>query len=669
VGTNARITNSFVNNPRPQDVVGAGHGFNLFANLSFHSPQSGFANNRVTHVDNAHNPDNPGWTLVTLRTDVPALMLLPRINEEISFEGFSISSLFETSHPNIWHMTDIGPRLVAPDHIAVSIRVLQPFQIGEREQVRHHMAYGFGTYNNPMVITNAEQFNRFIYETSPAGRVLTETPGVVLPGLQPYVHWDSFVAHRYIRLANNISLAGTNSRTFQVVFQGLIDGNSLGINGISVAPGGVTNPDRNDGGLRSIGLFSRLENATVRNLRLGFIAASGGWTIFDTDATYAGGLAGVAINSNIVDVTLTGTNLGVQGHNIVGGVVGAVVNFNYEGNIVQTQDGLDISDGNMGEVFKIENVTSNLFAQSIMRDGLGSTVATGIDIFFDGAEQYMENDFRQIGVAGGVIGLVTHDVRSGRTSGDNDASMFMRDRNGHVIPVEAVHYIPNHTNIQNITSNAPRILGEIAGGVIGVVEEHIKVSGATLGFASTFESKFYTGGVVGINMGNLINPEVSVTAALVIQSNSADFLFNFDDGLNIIGMVFGGIAGFNRGTINGGQMSAAITHANMVFVMHVGGAVGENSGEIIDMTVTGTINGGFVTGGLIGVNLANGTHATSTQGNVQARVGTIDTSFINAHTRLTVTGLDPFNIRPTTDGGRGNLAPTFRQTQIIGWQA
>jgi len=586
------ITNVFANNPTP--IVGTP--YHSFANTTFHPTQVGLSNNRVANFTGAQ-AGGAMWQLITAA----------QATNIATFEGFSVSQSWEVRRPNIWHMEEYGPRLVSPDHIAVSIRIQEGFELTTgRPQINHHEAYDFGGANNPMIVWSGEQFNRLIHQNS---RAADQPP--LGPGNVPlFVDWDDNVFGGNIRLVNNINLASVDVQTFQIIFRGQLDGNGLEIRGISVGNAAITETTRPDGGLRSVGLFSRLEYATVKNIDLSFVTAAGGYSVWATNATFAGGLAGIAVNSNVVDVNVRHQEAnpirGVVAQNIVGGVIGAVVNFNYDGNEVLVDGTLAISEGNMGEVFKIENVQSNLVLQSIIRNG------APMNINFNGADRYMAHDFTQIGVAGGVIGVIATDVRTGRNSGNNEAAMFMRDVNGNVIPQDRISAITDHVHVRNIGNYGEarlEIRAEVVGGIIGVVEEDIHVQDARFVTAATnslLEGKFYVGGVIGVNMGRVERPIID-TPTLHITGNpvagTPRFIFEHVNGQQLFGMTVGGIAGFNSGEIIDGRMHAHLNHANMSQVMTVGGAVGENMGGVISGTrVYGAVVGGFHLGGLIGIN-------------------------------------------------------------------
>jgi len=611
------ISNVFVNNNPIQDIPGE---FDLFANMTLAGltqNMAGFVNNVTTSVFGSRGgAGGIAWRIIASPSDAVLMS---------NFEGFSLSAPWEESRPNIWHMTRQGPRLVSADHIAVSIRVLEPFEVEidgtMREVVSPHQDYAPGTVNNPLVLTRGEQFNRMIFENSRAAEAGQRpfTP----EGTPNFVDWNLNLFDGYIRLANNIDLSAVDIQTFQLIFRGQLDGNGLAIRGIHInaaynVPGQhpLTSPLREDGGLRSVGLFSRLENATIRDTNFSFIGGTLLFAVNATNATYAGGLAGIAVNSNIVDVDLQGT-VPVVGEHIVGGVVGVVVNFNYEEN---EYDG-EFSEGNMGEVFKIENVTSNLPLFSQVRN------LEDVDIVFEDASRYMSYNFNQQGIAGGLIGVITHDIRDGRL-GDNDEHLFMRDRNGNIIPQSAVHHIPHrvyldaavfgiphayHFNIRNISTSGASISAEIVGGLIGVVEDGIHVDRARLVNSATniLTGNFYVGGITGINMGRLVNSEVAVNA-ITIASNGVGFIFHHVARHHLHGMTVGGFAGFNGGIIQGGTMNTGINNLN---IMRLGGIAGENTGNVIGTTVNGAMNGGFELGGIIGAQHSGGTQSSNTVNN------------------------------------------------------
>ena len=668
------VQNNFANNPASSDIaeVGVSGSTHIFIN-DLHNPPSGLlSNNRVFPMPGAaHAADlvGGGSRFREITTDFASA----------NFAGFSLSEVWEVRRPNIWHQTHLGPRLVSPDHIAVSIRIVEPIEISPgRFRVSYHQDYAYGSFTNPIIITNGNQFNRHIYNNSPGPR----------PDEHGQLDWNHNVYQGYIRLVNNISVATSDLtdpeldslRTYSIIFRGQLDGNGLAIRGISI------NAETTSGlGLNSAGLFSRLEYATVKNIDL-FFAPTGNYSITAPSVYYVGGLAGIAINSNIVDVNVrnmtNSATAGIVGKNIVGGVVGAVLNFNYEQN--------ENSEGNMGEVFKIQNVHANIPVRADER------FTEAVDLNFAHAGQYLSHELNRLSIAGGLFGLVTADINSVA-----DRPTFMRDINGNEI-TGAVHQMPTSIggntvyNIMNIgnfirsTDNFGIISrAEVVGGLIGAIGEGITVYNSGLrnavGLSATnnyLQARFYVGGIAGINMGQIIDSTVELPSMnLRALSNTAthEFIFIHTNPAQLFGLTVGGIAGFNSGTIRGGASNIAMTGTAFSQAMSVGGVAGENMGGTINnVRIDGAIHGGFYLGAIVGINHGGGNLNDNIISPVAAGgVGTaysiawgqasvspareVHTSFprpTQVNTPFGVQWNDPFNLRPAPFG-RGVFKSNF----------
>jgi|GEM_PF-1540385 len=628
VGANAIIRNAFVQNIFDHIVVNFGADHPFIHTGTGYSRAGNFENNKIAQVPGVNLPNQPLW-----------FDPIANVTEIENFTGFSVSQPHETQMPNIWHMHNaIGPRLVGANHIATSIRIQDGFlPDGRTPNIRP--APGFeNSRNNPTVIWNGAQFNRYIVENS--GAFLRETEG------GDNWTWDDFVFPDYIRLVNNISMQGTAFRTFETIFSGHFDGNGLEIHDISInAPdfadlaGNIA--DNSGNVLQSIGLFSRLEYATVKNINLNFvrITPTHNYSIYAIHTPFVGGLAGISVNSNVVDVNIINRDnspfVRLSGHNVIGGAIGVAVNFEH--------------DGNIGQTSKIENVFSNVAVRSTLRNTPGAV----IDISFQSADDYFHLPLTQQSIAGGVIGVTAYDLSSSDYS-----HLFMRDINGSEITenirpiireieiinpdtpaeIEIIHLESTIRNIGNYVPPSRAIIAgatfslsvdaEIAGGLVGVIAENVVIDGATLEFSSANNTasthnhiigKFYVGGIAGINMGHLYNSELVKPAFNVQSSDGANFVFRGIDGSGSrphvpgnqnrihFGMIVGGIAGFNSGIIDNAQNRTPMNNVNFANVMATGGIAGENSGGIIrNSGVHSEVRSGFYLGGLVAFNRGGG---------------------------------------------------------------
>jgi len=692
------IRNSIVQNPNPGGDMGA---YFVFA-------RAPLAGGFLGTLTNNRFMNQPGFIATNDFADGARFRGFTNPIDINEFEGFSISAMYEDRNPNVWRMTPHGPRLVGADHIAVSIRVMGDTLLPTgHPEIIYHRSHAYGTRYNPIVIWTGDQFNRHIYLASGAeGRDRDFEQSAA----QVRDDWEDNVFMGYMRLVSNISVraatGGTATQgglsefggvlhTYKVTFQGELDGNGLGITDISlVATEAVAT------GLRSVGLFSRLTYATVKNVNLSFVPSPGAeYSIAAASAPFVGGLAGIAVNSNIVDVNVINqtnhVNTRILGFNIVGGVVGVSVNFDYD---TQTAGGSIVRTAH---TYKIENVHSNVPVMTFVRhqaEHIDLTFASAIGGLTDLG--YMQHDLTRLGIAGGVVGMVTHDVGN-----IIDRGLFMRDIDGNAVtnahPMRAdftnVRMIGNFRNPNGNVGFGIVAEGEVVGSLIGVIGSEISVRGAEYLMNNTLavthnhlRAKFYAGGIVGINFGRLDGATVSLFGQmnLNIQSNAgARYIFFGTPAVSrTYGMFVGGIAGFNSGTINNATLDSPMTAEGTGGThpirtsqkMSVGGIVGENAGGTISNSrVERTILGGFMLGGVVGMNRNGGAlinnhlrHTTGTgaytifnvtgaQGVNSIWGGQADGVQINETFRGTPEMMSAFGTGPIADGGRGSDMVTF----------
>lgn len=603
----------------------------------------------------------------------------------------------------IWQMTErkVGsaglvtvylPELVSANDIAVGARYQDSAtQAFGPVEWHHNLCSGTvhhdscllpaGTKQNPVLITNGEQFNRILFQDSGAsGR---ESAFNALDWQtrqsQPLIDYESNVYKNHMRLIDNIQLpTGTQLHTFKTIYRdATFDGNGLEVRNIAVpADSAVLSSDNifiTTTGLRSVGLFSKLEYATVKNMTLVFagnVAASG--------ANYAGGLAGVSINSNISDVNLTASMSNeVRGRSIVGGLVGMAVVF-------------DVSGGEQS-TSRIQYIQSNLSVAAV--NGAGTPIIPRDQVFNSSADAYIERNYYDNSVAGGVIGMITGRPRADRwvrssTQGamvhSNLDNILRRARDGSVIPLANI--IPSQRpsepdnrdshrafHVRDIKPglNQPNLSGEILGGFFGMIDTGITVARANLNTSGTspnYSGKFYIGGLAGMNFGTLTQSGFSTP-----QSNTVSMQVNSMAGSSFIyyattetclqgcfanqncthnqpvvlqsahyGMTVGGAVGFNRGIVDKVHVAISLGGTgqnNFPYIWRVGGLVGENSSGTVRNSGFGTlwelnatpletwagtlkeststvINGGFYIGGLIGLNNGTNTKITGNRVNV-----------------------------------------------------
>jgi hypothetical protein len=417
-----------------------------------------------------------------------------------NYAGFSIDKYRADEDPlTVWEITSDGPRPVTADQIAVSVRIVEPlFDNYGRSIINYAPEYSLGSKINPVLITSGDQFNRYIYQGSDAYMQDEDT--------NTTTDYERNVYQGHMRLVNNISLKNgtelTSLRgvlhTYKTIFKGTLDGNGLSINDISFYTTGT--------GLRSAGLFSRLEYSTVKNVTLGFTQdGTSAYSIGATTTTYVGGLAGVSVNSNIVDVTLVNrvaSNTTIWGRNVVGGLVGMAVVFDTEDAAYNT---------------RIQNIRSAVPVRADLRSGTNYIYNP-----FESADSYLSLDYTNTGIAGGIIGMITSDPGAFKTRDTDgayaDMDILQKDVNGNVLygGLFASARGVNVSNIVNHNGASLSVRGEVIGGLVGVVGEDIALERIkyTQSASITLQGKYFVGGLVGANFGTVQNnSSIEITAA------------------------------------------------------------------------------------------------------------------------------------------------------------
>ncbi|MBR4419161.1 MAG: hypothetical protein IKT33_04105, partial [Clostridia bacterium] len=219
-------------------------------------------------------------------------------NDIKNYSGFSIGygELNVTDKNTIWKMTGLGPMLRAANEIAVSSR--------KYSYDASMYLYKPGSAKNPYLVWNEDQFDEYVYKAT--AHAVQSDKDTEEKGVSDI---ERNRQNNHLRLVDNFALTKGIQGSQKIIYTGTLEGNGLTISGIN----STTNVNR----LATMGLFGKTEYATIRNinLKVGSIIS---------EARYVGAIAGIAINTNFVDVNvLSESNSGlVSGANIVGGFVG-----------------------------------------------------------------------------------------------------------------------------------------------------------------------------------------------------------------------------------------------------------------------------------------------------------------------------------------------------------
>ncbi len=615
--TNGKITNCVENNVLyfvAEDASGALYRpfIALNANMTVDDAKAG-TNTVLTNLQNLYYAGNLSGTGASQFLAPGVLTQLADVNDPNansrkynmveSYEGFSIgennnADWYITAQNTIWMMTDLGPMLRTPNDIAISYR----------KTIAQSSPYLFapGTARNPYLIWQKDQFRSYVYAATPSATKADKT------GAKQNV--DANRQNNHLRLVDDVTLDGIQD-TYKITYTGTFEGNGLTLGGIGLPSVATT--------LVTAGLFGKTEYATIRNINFTFN------NNINSTARYVGGIAGISINTNYVDVNLNGSSSTILGANIVGGVAGLMVVNDYH--------------------VENYNINSSISVRANYSEGITSP---GSSRFTSGEEYVRQTLYSRVeyhrspreqafGTAGGVFGFVTANPNNYKvfdndgnasikprkaesryetldeavtlTSFNTDATMFMRDRNGNAIDDTGIYYT-DQIVLRNISGKVGDIAANVAGGLIGIMDETIELHEPTVASLNKLTGKYYLGGVVGINLGKISGGTIGQIAAdgtvnsLPLNVNSSvtgSYIYRFDSNAanpkHYWGMTVGAVAAYNNGLAdnnNSGTIENVNVNVNMLNgsaqkIYVIGGVIGE-AGTY--STISNTVNNIYATG-------------------------------------------------------------------------
>ena len=529
------------------------------------------------------------------------------LNDITNYESFSIgknnTENVVSAKNTIWKMTEKGPALRGANDIAISYRKYawnsSPY------------LYNPGTEKNPYLIWNAEQFNKYIY--SATAHATTADKGTTQEILSDI---ENNRQSNHLRLIDNITLDGIKD-TYKIIYTGTMEGNGLTMSGISSETAASS--------LATMGLFGKAEYATFRNINFEV------GTINST-ARYVGGIAGIAINTSFVDVkvnSLQNSNF-IKGANIVGGFVGLnVVNdptveyYNLHSSVSATanfQSGQ--TDVSAQFTSGTEYVQQTLYSRlkpfdTTYEQGFGTAGAVfgfitsnpnNYRTFDNGKEVIKQRTFTKEIKKTDPSGNIIYDVAE-PSSLNTEQTWFLKDRAGNAELGENIYY-RNQIILRNISGAVNNITANVAGGLIGIMDETIELHKPSLTSLKSLTGKYFLGGLVGINLGKIAGETsendkgetityeaFNLSSWTVASSAGTSYVFRSTNDVNkaqyFWGMSVGAVAGYNDGlqdNLNSGVIENIHVNANVlaptdgVKMYAIGGVVGANGnyGSVIN---------------------------------------------------------------------------------------
>ncbi len=417
------------------------------------------------------------------------------VSQKNSFYGFSFNSE-EGAYNGIWEMRENGKiTLVSANQIAISNRyaatngritsVFYSRSIRDIDTL-NNVDLSYGSAANPIILRNAADFAK-------ATGKATEKE---ISSYKEY-YTDTEVTGRY-RIVNNIVMTdiaqdaedegSVKLTTTQKVFRGLLDGNGFTISKISLG---------SSESYENFGLFARLSGAVIMNLDLTVES------VHDTLANNVGVLAGTAVDSRILAITLSpsdsaseGASTAVQGRNVVGGVVGMLFGESFLSDI--NVSNVDVaSEWNSTEEWEIKGIGDN----KVYIEGDGDYIKSLRELAEDLDNGIsLTNNVVHLSYAGAIAGYI--DSYSSR---DEGYVTYSTSREVSDYDVVTVH-----------VSDSINIYAEVAGGLFGYVGKSTLIYDATLtinqnqtltttGVSPSYiiSKNLFAGGLVGENYGAL----------------------------------------------------------------------------------------------------------------------------------------------------------------------
>ncbi len=523
---------------------------------------------------NSGTEDNTNQSSIT--TGVTAVNSLSIKNTpEDDLYGFTFASS-EDAYDGIWTTTSNGITLVSANQIAFSNRyavtvnnmtyIYYTSSILEASTLEL-IDISYGSINNPIILRDA-------YDFAVATGDATSTP---ISAYQAY-YSDTSVFGNY-RVVNDIDMSeidldisgdgAVKLTTTEKTFTGLLDGNGFTISNINL---------RSDEELENFGLFAKLNGAVIMNVN--FTVG----LINDTNASIVGALAGTAVDSKLVAISVSPLSseedISVTGYNIVGGVVGMIFG---------ASEMHDITASNM-VIESTYNGTKYVGANDdLTGDTLRGYVSTGLKAYVSA-----------LSYAGALVGYV--DIY------DTQIPDYVRYDNSLEVSDFGITTV--------YVTDSVDIYGQVVGGLFGYVGESTYIFDAGLELDANMSGdnpsyitskNLYAGGLIGENYGGLFAVYATYSEDLQSQIESSEYsyynssssvergqqnIFSYkknigtdnEDGDNVL--YVGGLVGY----MGGGFISVAYSKINVISdtAEAVGGIIGlaGNVGNSYELTFT-----------------------------------------------------------------------------------
>ena len=553
------------------------------------------------------------------------------ISDKNSWRGFSFATA--TNAEGLWVLSETSAPIIASSLVDINSfrRLSETREVTEGDVTisiydYEYVGYGLGSLHNPLIIDNAENFDKYIIDNA------IDINGKMTFGATSYSSGNllsEMNAVRHVRLVNNMDFENITTATmykntylYQTVFAGVLDGNGMTLKNLNINTD--TAQLENFGMFAQVGVTSDISTiqTVVKNLNLTLR------TYKSSDTSKSGVLAGTIVNSNIINVSISGAgdsaSATIGGRNMAGALAGLIYadqngtvslfDITVQNVIIEasygslngeiTADSKDKSNGFYNK-FSIKNIENEIVEKSFssLYDKLTKT-------------SKLEEKTSQVSYAGGIAGVIIANNYSTIVDDSVDASETSK-----ATKYETYRTAPDNNSIDNlIVKNAITIrTADNSGGLFGYIGEKtlIKNSKFELGDNQLIKAFNFAGGIVAENHGVIEQCAVAYANSLqdtidenIIElsdtSNPNVQIFDTTSTNNDYTVAIGGIAGYSsNGVILDSYSKVNVIKSNAYIA---GGLIGysENYNYIAYSYTSGAVYSKLVTGGLIGLQVNSG---------------------------------------------------------------
>ncbi len=534
-----------------------------------------------------------------------------KFDDTSSWSGFSFVSGVNVD--GIWSISsNQTPKIDATLVDTVSFRKLTGVDYDEKTgaAVYNYVynTYYLGTKENPLLIDKAENFDKYIIDSS----FKKSGEDNKIFGLS-----SSEYAVRHVRIVNNLDFENITTAKeydgtylYKIIFAGVLDGNGMTLSNLNI------NTDST--GLDNFGLFAQIghKEATFKSVVKNFTMNLR--TFRSTGNANAGMIAGTIVNSSIVNVKLNGNSQTISALNTAGAVAGTIYSTNNVSvtlaDIIVENVKVEASYGSLDGTINGRSETDNFYKNfTVETEGTQSSekhsfVSLYKKYIVNGVEVYgtvLDDNIKKVSYAGAVAGVIVGNNSNVNVELGNDYTDYRSKA--------------EQSTINNIVAKGDIVIStaDNSGGLFGYVGENTAIRNSKLIVSDNQLIKGFNnvGGIVGENHGIIelcsvaYSDDEQAKYDAKIDSNEMDNgtfnLFDMTDGEPYYVVSVGGIAGSSEN----GVIIDSYTTINVVKQLSyiAGGIIGyaEGYNYLGYVYSTGSVLGLYITGGTIGLQVSD----------------------------------------------------------------